>query len=414
MTRDGVLVFAGRAVRTFSLGALSLALPLLLKQRGISVASLGAVLTMTLVEDALLTAGVTALAPRWGRRNLLMLSALPMIAGGIALAVVHDLRWLLAAVIVAVVSPNGQEAGPFSPLEQATLPDAVAPDRLTRTFAWYNVVGYFPAALGSLAAGAWVRAAQARGAPIEDALRAVVWAYAAGGVALALVYSALRPDRRPSRSTASAAGAPVPPRTWLGLHRSRGIVLQLAALQSLDALAGGFIVQSLLVYWFALRFGAGPEAIGALFFGTQILSAVSFLGAAWLADRLGLLQTMVSTHVLSNLLLIAVALMPSFRLAAAALLLRHLFSQMDVPTRQAYTMALVAPDERAPAAGLTAAARGLAQALSPVFAGLAVARAAFGTPFFLAGGLKIVYDLALFARFRRVPLPPPVVRTPAR
>ncbi|HEV7501325.1 MAG TPA: MFS transporter, partial [Vicinamibacteria bacterium] len=124
--------------------------------------------------------------------------------------------------------------------------------------------------------------------------------------------------------------------------------------------------------------------------------------------------TMVSTHILSNLLLIAVALMPSFPLAAAALLLRHLFSQMDVPTRQAYTMALVAPDERAPAAGLTAAARGLAQALSPVFAGLAVARAAFGTPFFLAGGLKIVYDVALFARFRRVPLPPPVVRTSAR
>lgn len=413
MTRDGALVFAGRAVRTFSLGALSLALPLLLQQRGISVASLGAVLTMTLVEDALLTAGVTALAPRWGRRNLLILSALPMVAGGIALAVVHDLRWLLAAVIVAVVSPNGQEAGPFSPLEQATLPDAVAPEHLTRTFAWYNVVGYFPAALGALAAGAWVRAAQARGAPIEDALRAVVWAYAAGGVALALVYSALRADRLPPRSTVSGAAA-APPRTWLGLHRSRGIVLQLAALQSLDALAGGFIVQSLLVYWFSLRFGAGPEALGALFFGTQILSAVSFLGAAWLADRLGLLQTMVSTHVLSNLLLIAVALMPSFRLAAAALLLRHLFSQMDVPTRQAYTMALVAPDERAPAAGLTAAARGLAQALSPVFAGLAVARAAFGTPFFLAGGLKIVYDLALFARFRRVPLPPPAVRTPAR
>jgi hypothetical protein len=229
----------------------------------------------------------------------------------------------------------------------------------------------------------------------------VVWAYVAGGAALAFVYAGLSHGvERPA-----VAAAANEPRRWLGLHRSRGIVLQLAGLQALDALAGGFVAQSLLVYWFDQRFGAGPDVLGRLFFGTQVLSALSFLAAARLAERVGLLHTMVFTHVLSNLLLAAVAVMPTFRLAAATLLCRHLFSQMDVPTRQSYTMALVAPDERAPAAGLTTAVRGIAQSVSPVLTGIALAHAAFGLPFLLAGGLKIVYDLALFARFRRVPLP---------
>src|SRR5207248_846478 len=146
-------------------------------------------------------------------------------------------------------------------------------------------------------------------------------------------------------------------RPRLGLHRSRGVVLQLAGLQSVDALAGGFVVQSLLVYWFHLRYGVGPELLGPLFFGTNLLSAVSFLAAASIAERVGLLNTMVFTHLPSNVMLTLVPLMPSFPLAAMALLLRHLLSQMDVPTRQAYTMALVAPDERSAAAGLTSSAR---------------------------------------------------------
>lgn len=408
VTRDGALVFTGRVVRTFSLGALSLALPLLLKHRGLSAAALGGVLTATLVEDALLTAAVTAMAPRWGRRRLLILSAIPMVAGGIALARAQQTTWLLAAVVLAVVSSNGQDAGTFSPLEVAILPDAVAARRQTRAFAWLNVAGFLPAALGALAAGQWLRLATAAGRPFEDALRSVLWAYALGGAVLALVYSAL------SREAEKPASNAATPRTWLGLHRSRRIVLQLAGLQALDALAGGFVAQSLLVYWFDLRFGVGPDVLGRLFFGTQVLSALSFLAAARLAERVGLLHTMVFTHILSNLLLAAVAVMPSFRLAAAALLCRHLFSQMDVPTRQSYTMALVAPDERAPAAGLTTAVRGLAQSVSPALTGVALAHAAFGLPFFLAGGLKIVYDLALFARLRRVVLAVAVDGRPAR
>jgi len=381
VTPDGARIFAGRIVRTLGLGALSLALPLLLAGRGLAPAAVGGVFTATLVEDAVITTAVTALAPRWGRRRLLVLSALPMALGGVALAAVRDTTWLLVAVVFAVVSVNGLEAGPFSPLEQATLPDAVAPERLTRVFAWYNVAGYVPAALGALAAGRWLQAAESAGWAPESALRAVVWAYVAAGVLLAVIYYGLRRD---GPAPAAAAASPSSPRSWLGLHRSRGLVAQLAALQAMDAFGGGFVPQSLLVYWFSLRFGAGPDVLGRLFFGTQILSALSFLGAARLAERIGLLRTMVSTHLFSNLVLASVPLMPSLALAAAALLLRHLFAQMDVPTRQAYTMALVAPDERAPAAGLTTAARGIAMALSPALTGLALARAAFGAPFFLA------------------------------
>jgi hypothetical protein len=191
----------------------------------------------------------------------------------------------------------------------------------------------------------------------------------------------------------------------MGLHRSRRIVFELAGLQALDSLAGGFIVQSLLVYWFHLRFGVGAGMLGPLFFGTNLLSAVSFLVAARVAARVGLLNTMVFSHLPSNVLLCLVPLAPSFPLAAALLLARHLLSQMDVPTRQAYTMALVAPDERPAAAGFTTSARGLAQAVAPVITGVALQRAASGLPFFLAGGLKIAYDLALYFRFRNVKLP---------
>ena len=190
----------------------------------------------------------------------------------------------------------------------------------------------------------------------------------------------------------------------LGLGRSRKPVLQLARLQALDAFAGGFIMQSLLAYWFHLRFGVGPEALGALFLGTNLLSALSFLVAARVAERVGLLNTMVFTHLPSNVLLMVVPFMPTFGAAAAVLLARHVLSQMDVPTRQAYTMALVAPEERPAASGLAVSARALAQACAPVVTGLTMALAATPAPFLLAGGLKIVYDLRLYFAFRGVPL----------
>jgi MFS family permease len=387
-------------LRTFCFGWLSLVLALYLAARGLSPAAIGAVFTATLVEDALLTVVVSAFAVRLGRRRVLIAAALAMAAGGVLLALAEGRALVILAAVVATVSLSGQEAGPFSPLEQSLLPGAVPARERTRAFAWYNVFGFVPAGLGALAAGGWLAVASRRGLSEAAAHRGVVAVYVAGALLLAALYTRLPPS-----VDAAAAPPAAVARPWLGLHRSRGAVLQLSALQALDSFGGGFVVQSLLVYWFHLRFGAPPEALGPLFFGTSVLSAVSFPLAARVAARIGLLNTMVFTHLPSNVLLMLVPVAPSLPSAAALLLARHLLAQMDVPTRQAYAMALVAPDERAAAAGFTASARSLAQALSPAFTGFALARAATGIPFYLAGGLKIVYDLALYFRFRRLALP---------
>jgi MFS family permease len=399
LTGEGRLLLAARALRTFCFGGLSLVLALFLAARGLSAAAIGAVFTATLVEDALLTMAVSAFAVRLGRRRVLVGAAAALAVGGVLLAVARGRPVLLVAAVLATVSLNGQDAGPFSPLEQSLLPLAVPAAARTRLFAWYNVFAYLSAAAGTLVTGAWLGAAVRRGSSEEAAYEAVLWAFTAGAGALALLYL-----RLPSALDARAGSAPAA-RPWLGLHRSRRPVLQLSALQALDSFGGGFVVQSLLVYWFHLRFGASPETLASVFFGTNLLSAASFPLAARVADRIGLLPTMVFTHLPSNVLLMLVPVAPTLPVAAALLLARHLLAQMDVPTRQAYTMALVAPDERAAAAGFAASARSLAQALAPVLSGFALARAATGLPFFLAGGLKIVYDLALYFRFRRLALP---------
>jgi len=400
LSPEGRLLFAGRAIRTFAFGWLSLILALYLERRGLSLRAIGAVFTGTLVEDAVFTVVIASLAHRLGRRRVLLFSAFLITAAGLVLAVARDPLVIILAAVFGTLSPAGQEAGPFTPLEQALLPDTVPRASRTRAFAWYNIFGFLPAALGALAAGLWQGTARGMGLDDLASYRWMLWAYSFFGVALAGVYS-----RLPRRLDAPSRTDGRVPRPRLGLHRSRRVVFELSALQALDSLAGGFVVQALLVYWFHLRFGADPEVLGPLFFGTNVLSAASLLVAARIAERFGLLRTAVFTHLPSNVLLMLVPLAGSLPLAAGLLLARHLLSQMDVPTRQAYTMALVDVDERAAAAGFTTSARALSQAVAPVFTGYALARAATGLPFYLAGGLKIVYDLALYFRFRRVPLP---------
>ena len=399
MGRDAGILFAARSIRTFSYGSLSLVLALYLAGKGFSAAQIGLVFTATLVEDAVFTALLASLAERWGSRRVLVLSAIVLSLGGAALALAEAPALVAVVAILGTLSPSGQEAGPFTALEQALLADAVPQDRRTRAFAWYSVFGFLPAALGALAAGGWRAWARGAGLTPLAADRWLLWLFAGSGLVLALIYARFP---GPSDRASEPRRAPA-----FGLHRSRRVVLELSALQAVDALAGGFIVQALLVYWFHLRFGVGPEQLGPLFFGTNVLSAVSFFIAARVAERFGLLRTMVFSHLPSNVLLLLVPLAGSFPVAAALLLARHVLSQMDVPTRQAYTMALVAPDERAAAAGFTTSARGLAQAVAPTVTGYALASAATGIPFFLAGGLKMVYDLTLYFRFRGVPLTDP-------
>ena len=400
LSPEGRLIFAGRALRSFAFGWLAVILALYLDNRGFSAAEIGTVFTATMVEDALLTMFLSAIASRIGPARVMAATA-PLIALGGGLLAMAESRWLLVVgAVLGTLSPNGQEAGPFAPMEQALLPGTVRSGPPVRAFGWYNVFAFLPAALGAAAAGTTQGWAVRGGIGEVEAQRGMLLAYAAVGVALTALYARL------ARQTSTNEGRPSRPGIGsLGLGRSRRVVLQLAGLQGIDALAGGFIIQSLLAYWFHRRFGVGPEALGALFFGTNLLSALSFLVAARVGERVGLLNAMVFTHLPSNVMLLAVPFMPSFTGAAAVLLARHLLSQMDVPTRQAYTVALVAPEERPAASGLTASVRALAQACAPVVAGLTMAAAAGPAPFLLAGGLKIVYDLSLFFRFRSVPLP---------
>jgi hypothetical protein len=264
-------------------------------------------------------------------------------------------------------------------------------------FAWYQLTGSLATALGALAGGAGAQLLQRQGVPALRSYQLLFAGYAAAGVVLALL-----PARLSSGIEAPPA-EPGAPRRTLGLHRSRGVVLKLSSLFALDAFAGGLVVQSLMAWWLHRRFGANPAELGAIFFGANLLAGVSALSAAAIARRFGLVATMVGTHLPSNLLLAAVPLAPTLPIAIALLLARFSISQMDVPTRQAYTMAIVAPDERAAAAGTTGVARTVGAAVAPLLAGPLYASAALaGVPFFVAGGLKVLYDLALWRGFRHL------------
>ena len=397
LTRDGLTIMAARGLRLLASGYLSVILALYLSARGFSPAEIGLVFTVALAGGAAVTTGAGLYADRWGRRSLLIGVSLAMAAAGAILASDVGLPLILLAAATGTLSPGGQDVGLFQPLEQAALSEASPDPGRAMPYAWYNLVGYLAIAVGALVAGAVPDVSRAAGWTVLDAQRLMVWTFAATGVVLAGLYATLSPGIEASRPGASPGHRP-------GLTRSRGIVFRLATLFGVDALAGGFVVQSLLALWFHQRFGVGLDRLGPLFFGANLLSALSALAAARLADRFGLLNTMVFSHLPSNVMLLLIPFMPSWPLAALALLARNALAQMDVPTRQAYTMIVVAPGERAAAAGLTNAVRPAASSLAPIISGFALQTAASGLPFVLAGGLKIAYDLALWMLFRKVPV----------
>ncbi|MCI0476904.1 MAG: MFS transporter [Anaerolineales bacterium] len=398
LNSDGKLLFATRIARLFAYGFLSIILVLYLAQVGLSGAEIGALLTLTLLGDAAISLWITTSADRVGRRKMLLLGAGLMLFAGIVFALTGNIVLLAVAAIIGVISPGGGEIGPFLSIEQAALAHIVPNDQRTRVFAWYNLVGSFATATGALVSGALAQFLQANGFTALDSYRVIVIGYAAFGILLALMFARLSP--RVEVGTLPRAS---PAR--IGLHRSRGIVLKLSALFALDAFAGGFIVQSLIAYWFQIRWGVEPALLGAIFFGGNILAGISALSAARIAARVGLINTMVWTHIPSNILLMFVPLMPTLPLAIFLLLVRMSISQMDVPTRQSYTMAVVAPDERSAASGITTIARSLGAAWSPALTGALLSASLLTAPFFLAGGLKIIYDLTLWRSFRAMKPP---------
>ena len=390
---DGRLLFLTRAGRMFAYGFLSVVLVLYLAGLGFSEGRIGLLLTLTLVGDTLISLWITLNADRAGRKRMLVVGAGLMLLAGIPFALSGDFTVLVLAATFGVISPSGNEVGPFLAIEQAALSQVLPEQRRTGVFAWYNLTGSFATALGALAGGWTAQALQAAGHTPVASYRALVFAYAAVGLLLAAGFARLSGAVEAPPAAAHAS-------RW-GLHASKGVVLRLSALFSLDAFAGGFVIQSIVAYWFHVKFGVAPGALGSIFFAANVLAGLSSLYAVKLAGRIGLIRTMVVTHVPSNVLLILVPLMPNLPLAVAMLLLRFSISQMDVPTRQAYTMAVVAPDERSAAAGVTGIARTTGAAVSPVLAGPMLAVPALaGLPFFLAGGLKILYDLLLYRSFK--------------
>jgi MFS family permease len=377
-------------------GFLSVILALYLSDLKWTSGQIGAFFTTALAGGAITTAVIALFADRWGRRRWLIISALLMIASGVALALSQNFALLLMFAVLGTLSPSGQEIGAFQSLEQAALSETLADVTQTQPYAWYNVVGSLAGALGAFLAGVVPAGLERIGWSSLEAQRSLVWSFAATGIILVVLFALL--SKAIEAKTIPAASKPV------GLNKSRGIVLRLSVLFGIDALAGGLVVQSLVAYWFNQRFGIGLDILGPIFFGTNLLSALSYLAAAKIARRFGLLNTMVFTHLPSNILLALVPLMPTWQLATVMLFLRHMLSQMDVPTRQAYTMALVAPEERAAAAGLTNAVRPAAGSLAPVLSGIALQSAVSGLPFIASGLLKVIYDLALYFTFRNLPL----------
>jgi MFS family permease len=407
LTADDRILFATRILRLFAYGFLSVILALYLTQLGLSEVKIGLLITLTLLGDTLVSLWITTHADRIGRQRMLIAGAALMIMAALVFAAATNFYLLLAAATLGVISPSGNEIGPFLSIEQASLTQLAPGQRRTGIFAWYNLVGSFATALGALSGGGFSQLLQQAGYTPLLSYRVIVLGYGLIGLLMVAFFARLSTavEVPPAHQEPAPAGN-LTTRSFLGLTRSQKVVFRLAALFSLDAFAGGFVIQSLVVLWFNQKFGLPPAALGAIFFGANILAGVSALSAAWVAGRIGLINTMVFTHLPSNLLLILVPFMPTLGLAVAVLLLRFSISQMDVPTRQSYTMAVVDPQERSAASGITGVARTIGASLSPVFTGLFLANPALlGLPFVVSGGLKIVYDLALFFNFRTLKPP---------
>jgi MFS family permease len=380
VSRDGRLVFMAKTARTFCYGFLGVLFPVYLAEHGLDARGIGVAVTLTLLASAGMTFAIRRPAERYGARAALLAQA-GLIVISAAVLLVTEQAWLIvAAAMIGNLAVGSGETGPFLTLEQVAVTRATPRERLTTVLSLYNLAGYGASALGAAAVG------RAGASP-----RVLFAVFLLGGLVQMVTYALMQPD--PARAPASRAAAAMP---------SRPLIRRLAALFALDSLAGGFVLQSLIAYWFYTRFDMDLAALGWTFFGAQVLSGLSLLLAARLAPRLGLVNTMVFSHLISNVLLIGVALAPSAPLAVALLLARHLLSQMDVPTRQSFLMLAVQDHEREGAASLTNVSRTLAQSVSPALTGWVMASVSLAAPFFLGGGLKILYDLLLYRAIRHI------------
>ena len=400
LSPDGRLLFATRTVRLFAYGFLAIILGLYLSASGLTDTQIGLVLSLTLLGDAAIALPITIIADRLGRRRMLIVGSGLMILAGVVFALTSDITLLVITAIIGTISPSGNEVGPFLAIEQAALPQTTTNQQRTHVFAWYSLLGSFTTGIGSLAGGVLSQALQNAGQTPLNSYRVVIIGYALLGAVLGVMFTRLSPAIELAPST-----TPPTLKNLFGLQRSRKVVYKLSALFMIDAFAGGLVVQSLVALWFNKRFGIDPAVIGGIYFGANILAGLSALAAGRIAARIGLVNTMLMTHVPSNILLILVPVMPTLPLAILMLLARFSISQMDVPTRQSYTVAVVDPEERSAANGVTNIARTTASAFSPGVTGALFNAGYLAVPFFIAGGLKLVYDYLLYRNFQAIKPP---------
>lgn len=393
-TRDARTLVTARGMRAFGDGFVSVLLPLHLTNLGFSTVEVGMIATATMLGSAALTLLVGLIAYKLNLRELLIRCSALTVLTGLGFAFVHDFWPLLVVAFVGTLNPSSGDVSVFLPTEQALLPRTVSDTERTDLFARYSMAGSLVAALGALASGLPEWLERRTGIGFERAVDGMFLLYAVFGVGAFLLYRQLSPGLEPK-----GAGEKAP------LRESRGIVYRLAALFSLDSFASGIAVQSMIALWLFQKFHLSASATGSIFFAAGLLTAISYLVAARLAKRIGLVRTMVFTHLPANVFLLLAPFMPTVQLAVGCLLIRSFLSSMDVPARTSYVMAVVTPAERPAAASVTNVPRSLAAAIGPTIAGALLHQSIFGWPLVAAGSLKIVYDLTLLKMFRDVKPP---------
>jgi predicted MFS family arabinose efflux permease len=391
LTRDARLIITVQALRAFAYGVGSVLIGVGLAQSALDGTEVGVVFASILLGAALASVALGRYGDQIGRRTAYRALLVAMAAAGTVFALTESLPLLVLAALTGTVSTDVVESGPFTSLEQAMLPQTAAPGQTSRLFGTYNTVATLTGSLGALTAGV---------PALLNAASPQNWLLVYPIAAAAAFPFSLRLSNR-----IEPVGSP-PPKRRPRLHRSKGIVQRMSVLFALDSFGGGFVIQSFIAYWFTRRFHASPETLAVVFFAIGLLQAGSFQIAVRIAERIGLLRTMVFTHLPSNLVLICVPFAPNIEVAIGLLLVRFLLGQMDVPARQAYVVAVVQPDERTAAAAYTNSARYATRPVAPILAGALVQASTLAAPFVIAGTLKSIYDIAFWRMFRRVPLTP--------
>src|SRR5215469_12286922 len=395
-TRDLALINTAGFLRSFGVGLLGVLLGIYLYRSGLSSTAIGFIIAMGLAGSACATILMSIAADRTGRKSFLVLLSMLSAVGGIALALSPSLPVLATMAFIGMLNGTGTDRSAAFALDQAIVPGLVSDTRRTWNLAWYNVLLDSGGSLGALAAGLPLLLQHHMSLSILTSYRLVFFGYSVLCVIVADVYLGLSPN------VEVASARPIAlVRTGI-TPTSRGIVAKITALFSLDAFGGGFLTDALVAYWFFRRFGIAEQDLGIVFFAVHVLNACSHLGAAWLARHIGLVNTMVFTHLPSSLFLIAVPFAPTLKWAVVLFLCREALVEMDVPTRQSYVAAVVLPNERAFASGLTNLARNIFWAVGSTVAGLVMQNLAFSTPLVIGGGTKVAYDLALYRAFRKL------------